>query len=307
MAVKKKGLGRGLSGMLGVETPKEPRETGAAPEEKKNVSRETFAEEKGQELMISLREIEPNPNQPRREFDEAALKELADSIRQYGVIEPILVQKKAKGYEIIAGERRWRAARLAGLKKVPVLVREYSDREVVEISLIENLQREDLNPIEEALAYQRLSKEFSLKQKEIAEKVSKNHSTITNALRLLKLDARVQELLAQGKLSVGQARPLLALEDDEKQFAAAQKILELQMSAREVEKYVKRLQEPAKPKKEKEDPGVALTYRNLENQLKERLGSKVAIRRGEEGKGKIEIEYYSMDELERLCDLFGRI
>ncbi|MBQ4472703.1 MAG: ParB/RepB/Spo0J family partition protein [Lachnospiraceae bacterium] len=302
MAVKKKGLGRGLNGMLGVDLPKD----NAAPvkEPAKNVSRETISPAVGQEQMISLREIEPNAGQPRKDFDEAALKELADSIRQYGVIEPILVQKKGKGYEIIAGERRWRAARLAGLKKIPVLIREYSDREVMEISLIENLQREDLNPMEEAMAYHRLMTDFNLKQKDIAEKVSKNHSTIANAIRLLRLDPRVQALVAQGKLSAGQARPLLGLEDADIQYLAAEKIAEHQMSAREVERYVKQLSAPAKPKKAAEEEGVALTYRNLENRLKERLGSKVAIKRGADGKGKIEIDYYSMDELERLCDLF---
>ncbi len=304
MAVKKKGLGRGLNGMLGVDLPKETPAAVKKPAE--NVSRETFSPAAGQEQMIPLREIEPNAGQPRKDFDEASLKELADSIRQYGVIEPILVQKKGKGYEIIAGERRWRAARLAGLKKIPVLIREYSDREVMEISLIENLQREDLNPMEEAMAYHRLMTDFNLKQKDIAEKVSKNHSTIANAIRLLRLDPRVQALVAQGKLSAGQARPLLGLEDADIQYLAAEKIAEHQMSAREVERYVKQLSAPPKPKKVPEDDGVALTYRNLENRLKERLGSKVAIRRGADGKGKIEIDYYSMDELERLCDLFLR-
>ena len=303
MAVKKNGLGRGLSGMLGVDQVSEPAVTA---EPVKNVSRETSAEAKGGEQMVSIHQIEPNPNQPRTEFDEDALKELAASIGRYGVIEPILVQKKDKGYEIIAGERRWRAARLAGLKKVPVIVREYSEREVMEISLIENLQREDLNPIEEALAYQRLMKEYNLKQKEIAEKVSKNHSTVANALRLLKLDPKVQDMISQGTLSVGQARPLLALQDKDLQVSAAEVICERQMSAREVEQYVKKLQTPP-VKKKTEDPGVTLTYKNLENALKEHLGSKVTIRRNEEGKGKIEIDYYSIDELERLCDLLGRV
>ena len=303
----RKALGRGLGGMLGVEAAKPQTDK---PEEKKtkNVSRETSPEPVLTEMMVSIREIEPNRNQPRKSFDETALKELSDSIKQFGVIDPILVQKREKGYEIIAGERRWRAARLAGLKKVPILIREYSEREIVEISLIENLQREDLNPIEEALAYQRLVKEYSLKQEEIAERVSKNRTTVANALRLLKLDARVQEMVSQGRLSAGHARTLLGCKDKETQYLVAEKVIERNMSVRETEQLIKRMNnEITKEKPEKEDPAVTLVYRNLENQMKEHLGSKVAIRRNPDGKGKIEIEYYSMDELERLCELRGRV
>ena len=200
------------------------------------------------ELELKVSEIEPNRDQPRKAFDEAQLEELADSIQKYGVLQPLLVQKRGESYEIIAGERRWRAAKLAGLKTVPVVIREYSPQQAMEIALIENVQREDLNPIEEALAYQRLMQEFSLKQEEIAERVSKNRTTITNCMRLLNLAPEVQQMLIEGRITSGHARALLAVTDPSQQIDLAKKVEQERMSVREVEKAVKLL---GKEKKER--------------------------------------------------------
>jgi ParB family chromosome partitioning protein len=254
-------------------------------------------------LKISL--VEPNREQPRKEFQEEGLSELAASIRQYGILQPLVVQKRDDYYEIIAGERRWRAARLAGLKEVPVIIKDYSDQEIVEVSLIENIQREDLNPIEEALAYQRLLDEFSLRQEDIAKRVSKNRSTITNSLRLLKLDERVREMLAAGQITGGHARALLGLENKEQQFEAAKKIADENMSVREVEKLIRSIQKgaPAKKKEPKKDTALDLVCESMENDLKAALGTQVHVNRKNSKAGKIEIEYYSMEELERIYDL----
>lgn len=255
-----------------------------------------------QKLKLSL--IEPNRTQPRKNFDEKELNELADSIKKYGVLQPLLVQKKDDHYEIVAGERRWRAAKLAGISEVPVLIREYDRQQTMEIALIENVQRTDLNPIEEALAYQRLTEEFHLTQEEIASRVSKNRATITNSMRLLKLDPRVQQMLIDGTLSNGHARALLALEDGEKQFAAAQKIVQENLSVRDVERLVKSLNriEADNPKR-KTGPDISLIYKELEERLKSIMGTKVIINRKDKNKGRIEIEYYSQEELERLIEL----
>ena len=235
------------------------------------------------------------------------MQELADSIRQYGVIQPLVVQKKGELYQIIAGERRWRAARLAGLKQVPVIIREYTEQEVAEISLIENIQREDLNPIEEAMAYQRLINEFNLKQDELAERVSKSRTAITNTIRLLKLDERVQQMLIEDMISSGHGRTLLGIEDGDQQYAIATKIMDEKLSVREVEKLVKKIQkekeEAAKIKPVKEKPADEFIYRDLEEKMKSVIGTKVSINRKNNGKGKIEIEYYSSDELERIIDM----
>ncbi len=291
MAVKK-GLGKGLDIMI----PEKIIEN--IEGSNTNVSRETF---------VNIRDIEPNRSQPRKKFDEDALQELADSIKQYGVIQPLILQKKGKLYEIIAGERRWRAARLAGLKEVPAIIKDYSPQEIVEIALIENIQREDLNPIEEAQTYQRLIMEFSLKQDEVAERVSKSRVAVTNSMRLLKLDERVQQMIIDEMISSGHARTLLAIEDPEKQYTIACKLFDEKLSVRETEKLIKNLMKD-KPHKE-----IAATsendfiYRNLEDRIRGILGTKVSVHNKSNNKGSIEIEYYSKDELERIMELFDSL
>ena len=260
--------------------------------------------EKDVPVELRISQIVPNQNQPRTDFNEEALEELAESIRQFGVIQPLLVQKSGKYYEIIAGERRWRAAKLAGLKKVPVIIRDYSKQEIVEVSLIENIQREDLNAIEEARAYKRLLEEFELKQEDVAKRVSKSRSAVTNSMRLLNLDERVQEMLVNDQISAGHARALLALEDPEIQYAAATEIGAGHLSVRETERLVKRLMKPKREKKEPErDTQLEAAYQALEEQLMQRIGTKVSISRGRGSRGKIEIEYYSQEDLDRIVDL----
>ncbi|MBQ8799455.1 MAG: ParB/RepB/Spo0J family partition protein [Lachnospiraceae bacterium] len=290
---KKSALGNGLEGMFGVEETE-------VKEQQSDVSRETF---------LRLSEIEPNRTQPRRNFDEDALQELAESIKQYGIIQPIVVQKKGKRYEIIAGERRWRAARIAKLIEVPVIIKEFAPEDVFAIALIENIQRQDLNPIEEAQAYSRLIQEHHLKQDELAEKVAKNRVTITNSMRLLKLDERVQQMLIDNMLTGGHARALLAITDKDQQHAMALQVFDQKLSVRETESLVKKAllttekkEEP--PKKVVDD---SVIYRNFENQMKDILGTKVAIKKKAKNKGRIEIEYYSMEELERLIELVNRL
>ena len=284
-----KGLGKGLDSMI------PPVKTKAKVDTTENVSHET---------LIGINEIEPNKLQPRKIFNEDALHELAESIKQYGIIQPLVVQKKGKFYEIIAGERRWRAARLAGLKKVPVIVKDYTEQEIVEISIIENIQREDLNPIEEALAYQRLIAEFNLKQDEVAERVSKSRTAVTNSMRLLKLSEKVQEMLIEDIISAGHARALIPIEDAELQLNTAMKILDEHLSVRETEKLVKKLlSEKTVSKEKKEKTENEFIYRDLEEKMKSVIGTKVSIDRKNNGKGKISIEYYSEEELERITDL----
>ena len=256
--------------------------------------------EKPVEQTLKLNLIEPNSEQPRKNFDEESLQELADSIRQYGILQPLIVQKKGNHYEIIAGERRWRAAKLAGITDVPVLIREYDKQQTMEIALIENVQRADLNPIEEAQAFQQLIQEFHLTQEEIANRVSKNRATITNSMRLLKLDVRVQDMLADGKISSGHARALLGLEEGERQYQVAVKINEEKLSVRDVEKLVKMMNRPPKEKKPEKGPDIDLIYRQVEDKLKSIMGTKVVINQKDKNKGRIEIEYYSQEELERL-------
>ena len=258
----------------------------------------------GQPIELRITQIVPNQSQPREEFDEDALTDLSESIRQHGILQPLLVQKSGKYYEIIAGERRWRAAKLAGLKKIPVIIREFSKQEIVEISLIENIQREDLNPIEEAKAYKRLLDEFDLKQEEVAVRVSKSRSAVANALRLLNLDDSIQKMLISDELSAGHARALLSLENKDIQRAAAQEIVTRHLNVRETEKLVKRLMKPVAQKREKiVDTQIESAYHAIEEQLTERMGTKVTIQRGRGKRGKIEIEYYSQDDLDRIIDL----
>ena len=306
---RKSGLGKGLDSLIpmGMELEGIQKSAPKKAEMPKTEEQELKAEES--QVFLKISQIEPNRDQPRKQFDEDALMELADSIKQYGVLQPLIVQKKGEYYEIIAGERRWRAAKLAKLKEVPVIIKDYTPQEIMEISLIENIQREDLNPIEEASAYQRRIDEFHLKHEEIAERVAKSRSAITNSMRLLKLDKRVQMMLVEGEISGGHARTLLALEDQELQFTAAERIIEHKLSVRETEKLVKDLLKPKKSGKEQNvpDEATALIYKNLEEKIRGILGTKVSINRKDENRGKIEIEYYSMDELERLMDLFGKM
>lgn len=301
----KKGLGKGLGALLGGDFTEDPISEEKS-QEKKVV--ETKIVEVPKEIYLKLSLIEPNKEQPRKEFDPEQLEELAESIRQYGVLQPIMVQKKGELYEIIAGERRWRAAKIAGLKEIPVIIREFDKQKKMEISLIENVQRSDLNPIEEAMAYKQLIDEFGLKQEEIAERVSKNRATIANSLRLLKLDPRIQELLIQGIISNGHARALLAIEDMEQQYAAAELIVKNGLSVREVEKLVKSLLKPAKEKQpKKEEKDLSFIFQDLEERMKSIMGTKVMIHRKDKSKGRIEIEYYSEAELERLVELIESI
>ena len=262
------------------------------------------------EKFLNITKIEPNSSQPRKMFDEEQLNELANSIKAYGVLQPLLVQKQPMGdnYEIIAGERRWRAAKLAGLKEVPVIIRNYTEQEIVEISLIENIQREDLNPIEEAQAYKRLLTEFHLKQDEVAERVSKSRAAVTNSIRLLKLNEDVQRMVVDEMISTGHARALLALESKDAQAEAAVKVFDEKLSVRETERLVKELLNPVQKKEEKpKNQAEELVYKNLEEKIKQIIGSKVAINRRTDNKGKIEIEYYSQEELERIVELLETI
>lgn len=295
-----KGLGRGLSALI----PEEVEENKNDNVIVKEVVKEVVVKEPA-ESKLRLSQIEPNREQPRKAFDEDALIELSESIKQYGVLQPLLVQKKDDYYEIIAGERRWRAAKLAGVKEVPVVIKDYSTQEVMEIALIENIQREDLNPIEEARAYQRLIKDYRLKQDEVAEKVSKSRAAITNSLRLLKLDERVQEMVMEGKLSNGHARTIIGIEDGDKQYLVAQKIFDEKLSVRETEKLMKELDKPEKPEKQK--PENDFVYRDLEEKIRKIMGTKVIIKNKNNNKGKIEIEYYSQAELERIYEMLDKI
>ena len=301
MAAKKGGLGKGLDSLI---TDKVSMGTAIQTAEK------TRDEKSIEGIIVNINKVEPNREQPRKNFDEDALVELSESIKQFGVLQPLLVQDKKDYYEIIAGERRWRAAKLAGLKEVPVIIKDLTDIEIVEYALIENIQRENLNPIEEAFAYKRLLTEFNLKQDEVAERVSKSRTAVTNSMRLLKLDERVQQMVIDDMISTGHARALLGIEDKEKQFATAQKIFDEKLSVRETEKLVKKIQKekdtPETSKKEL-DPQLATICHDLEEKMKHILGTKVAINQKDNKKGKIEIEYYSMDELDRIIDLFGTI
>lgn len=302
MVAKKSGLGKGLDALIpaGTKKPSISRQNTPASEKKEVISEEKLI----QTLRIS--EIEPNRQQPRKNFDEDALLELSDSIKQFGVIQPLVVQKKDGYYEIIAGERRWRAAKKAGVKTVPVIIKDYTPQEVMEISLIENIQREDLNPIEEALAYKRLLEEFHLKQDEVAEKVSKSRTAVTNAIRLLKLDARVQQMVIEDMISTGHARALLSLENQEMQYEAANKIFDEKLSVRETEKLVKVLQSQ-KPAKVHVPSVNSFIYKDIEEKIKAILGTKVTVDHKANNKGKITIEYYSNDELERIVDMMETI
>ena len=260
----------------------------------------------GHEQVINMRIslIEPNRSQPRKYFDDSAISELADSVRQFGIIQPLLVQKKDDYYEIIAGERRWRAANKAGLKEIPVIVKNFSNQEAVEVSLIENIQREDLNPIEEAKAYERLVKEYGLSQEAVAGRVSKSRTSITNSMRLLKLDLNVQQMVETGELSEGHARAILGLPDQDSQKELADQVIKERLSVRQTEKLVRDTARPKKAVKEKKpNPEAEAILMDLAERLKTHLGTKVSIRPTGANGGKIEIDYYSYEDLDRLFDL----
>ncbi len=287
----KKGLGKGLDSLIAKKVP-EVAEAGS------DVSRETF---------LNINKVEPNPNQPRKRFNEDKLQELADSIKVHGIIQPLVVQKENERYIIIAGERRWRAARLAGVKEVPVVIRDFTEQELYEVALIENIQRQDLDPIEEANAYSNLIKEHHLTQDEVAERVSKSRVAITNSLRLLKLDQRVQQMVIDELLTGGHARALISIEDPEEQYNLANRIFDEKLSVRETEKLVKKILHPKAVVEEPVDEASEAIYRDLEENLKTIIGSKVKITRKPGGKGNIEIEYYSTDELDRIIDLLRSV
>lgn len=303
----KKGLGKGLGAIFGEDVLKENKEE---TEKKAKAKAEEEMDEKGRILMLKLDLVQPNKEQPRKTFDEEKINELAESIKNYGVLQPLLVQKNDSFYEIIAGERRWRAAKAAGLKEVPAVLKEYSKQEAMEISLIENVQRADLNPIEEALGYRQLIDEFGLTQEEIAVRVAKSRTAITNTMRLLKLDEQIQNMLVQGVITSGHARALLSLEDTQMQLKAAKEILDKKLSVRETERLVKRLQKEAsgeKKEEKKKDETLALIYQDLEDRMKSVMGTKVSIHNKDKNKGRIEIEYYSEAELERIVEMIESI
>lgn len=299
MAVKKsvlgKGLGKGLDSLI-------PDKVGSI---------ETDEELKKNEVYVNINKIEPNREQPRKNFDEDALLELAESIKQFGILQPLLVQDKESYYEIVAGERRWRAAKIAGIKEIPVIIKKLTPQEMVEISLIENIQREDLNPIEEAIAYKRLLTEFHLKQDEVAERVSKSRTSVTNSMRLLKLNGKVQQMIIDEMLSTGHARTLLAIEDQDLQYTVAQKIFDEKLSVRETEKLVKKILKGDKIEKEKvddeESKRLEIIYHDIEEKMKQIFGTKVIIRSKNKNKGKIEIEYYDSEQLEHLYEMIQSI
>ncbi len=305
MAVKRNGLGKGLDSLIPDKSDKTAKTTQKSNKNSLGEIRKEKTEKSG-EVLIKINKVEPNREQPRKDFDEDALLELSDSIKQFGILQPLLVQKKNDYYEIIAGERRWRAAKIAGIKEVPVIIKNFTDQEVLEISLIENIQRENLNPIEEAMAYKKLLDEFHLKQDEVAEKVSKSRTAVTNSMRLLKLGERVQQMIIDDMITTGHARALLAIEDEEQQYMLANKIFDEKLSVRETEKLVKLLKEPKKEaKQEKVVP--TFIYEDLAEKMKSIIGTKVNVNPKSNGKGKIEIEYYSDEDLERIFEMIMSI
>ena len=297
MAVKKGGLGKGIDSLI-------------TDKVKSNISHDNQGDVTNKPILsLNITKVEPNREQPRKNFDEDALQELSESIKQFGILQPLLVQDKKTYFEIIAGERRWRAAKLAGLKEVPVIIKDLSDQEIVEISLIENIQRENLNPIEEAWAYKKLLTEFNLKQDEVADRVSKSRAAVTNSMRLLKLDERVQQMVIEDMISTGHARALLPLGDNDKQYSTAQKIFDERMSVRDTEKLIKKIQSEKEEQKkvEKKSLQYDAVYADLEEKLKAIVGTKVSIHQKNKDAGKIEIEYYNLDDLERITDAMKNI
>ena len=294
-AANKHGLGRGLGALFG--------------DEDLNLDMEnlTMGTDKSGIIMVKTADLIPGKYQPRKDFNDEAIASLADSVKEKGILQPILVRRHADKYEIIAGERRWRAAKKAGLKEIPVIIKNLTQQEIVEISLIENIQREDLNPIEEALAYKRLLTEFNLKQDEVADRVSKSRTAVTNSMRLLKLCDEVQQMIINDMISTGHARAVIGIEDPEQQYTIAQRIFDEKMSVREVEKLVKNLGKPEKIKKPVvSDKSLEVIYQDIEEKLKQKLSTKVSISSKGNGIGKIEIEFYSHEDLDKLFDLLSQ-
>ena len=306
---RKSGLGKGLDSLIpNISTGKPQKTEKLSTNSVKNVDNSVETVGKTAPTMLKISQVEPNRGQPRKKFDEETLEELAESIRQHGILQPLLVQKRDNHYEIVAGERRWRAAKLAGLREIPVLIQEFTDQEAMEIALIENIQREDLNAVEEAQAYRTLMQEFHLTQEEVAEKVGKSRAAVANRLRLLRLPEKIQGWLAAGELSEGHARAILSLEDEERQLEAARQVMEKKLSVRETEKLVRELQKPPAQKKDdswrEKDQFI---YEKLEEELRALTGSKAVIQRRENGRGRIQLDYYYVEELERLMDLFRKL
>ena len=308
MAAKKSGLGRGLDALFPEKTVQSKhQDTKKADNAVNSLISQDKEEKNSGVMMVKISKVEPNREQPRKKFDEDSLLELSESIKQYGVLQPLLVSDKKDYYEIIAGERRWRAAKLAGIKEIPIIIREFSNQETVEISLIENIQREDLNPVEEAMAYKRLIDEFHLKQDEIADRVSKSRTAVTNSLRLLKLDPRVQNMVIEEMITAGHARAILGISDPDTQEMVAAKVFDHKLSVRETEELVRKILNPSKKKEKVSNTAEDAVYESLEEKMKGITGTRVFIRRKKNNKGKIEIEYYSRDDLERIIDLFESI
>lgn len=301
-----RGLGKGLDTLIPSSYSEKKEKTSTSAKASSGKKDETKENEGA--VLVNITKVEPNREQPRKNFDEDALEELSESIKQFGVISPILVQDRKTYYEIIAGERRWRAAKKAGLKEVPVIIKNYTEQEIVEISLIENIQREDLNPIEEAQAYKRLLTEFNLKQDEVADRVSKSRTAVTNSIRLLKLCDEVQQMVIDDMISTGHARALISVENQEEQYAIAQKIFDEKLSVRDVEKLVKNLGKPAKQLKKQNtmDESLEVIYQDIQEKLKQKLSTKVAVSSKGNGTGKIEIEFYNHDDLEKIVELLSR-
>lgn len=284
------GLGKGLDSLIPVTVAED------------QIIKSVAKKEGGQETIVDINLVTPNHEQPRKSFDKEKLEELADSIKEHGIVEPILVQDRKDHYEIIAGERRWRAAKIAGLKEVPVLIRNYTERQIMEISLIENIQREDLNPIEEALAYKKLMTEYELTQEQVAERVSKNRTTVTNSLRLLKLCDKVQEMLINKSITEGHARALIGIEDEKRQLEIAQKVVKDKLSVRDIEKLVKEKDKPSNQKNTISNE-LEIFYKDVAEKIQRKVGTKVSINAKGDGAGKIEIEFYSNSDIDRICDL----
>lgn len=293
MATKnvKRGLGKGLDSLI-------PAKTGSKEKESKIIEKHI----EGQVEIVNINKVEPNRNQPRKTFDEDALLELADSIKQYGIVNPLIVTDKKDHFEIVGGERRWRAAKKAGLKEVPVIIKDLDEREIAEISIIDNTQREDINPIEEALAYKKLIDDFEYTQDQVAEKVSKSRVYITNSLRLLKLCDRVREMVIEGQITTGHARALISVENPEEQIELAQKVFDEKLSVRETEKLVKNLGKTSSKKQPKNKASIEAVYAEVSEKCKQALGTKVEISSKGDGVGKIEIEFYNNDDLEKIIN-----
>lgn len=292
---KNRGLGKGIDGLIQQKVAAKPSDAGNTQEAASNGA-----------VMLPISKVDRDKNQPRTEFDEEKLEELSESIKRYGIIEPLIVQDKGGWYEIVAGERRWRAAQKAGLKEVPAVIREFSEQEKYEIQLIENLQREDLNPIDEAKGFKILKEKFQLTDDQIADRVSKSRTVVTNSMRLLKLDQRVQQMMIDEQLTTGHARALISVDDPEKQYEMAQEAFDRRMSVREVEDLVRKLSQPKKLRKNEDLTQYRIQYEDFANKLTDRLGVKVSVGLKDKSRGKLEIEFYNGDDFEKIYQKLSR-